>query len=62
MPNEQTTEMDAKAQIAAAELEEKIDTMTGPEVLAWFAKNYMSAGHKRLGRAMVDLHKKKTKG
>ncbi len=47
---------------AAANAEADLDTMelgdlTGLQVAQWFAENYMTAGHKRLGRILVKRAK-----
>jgi len=39
----------AKADLDTMELED----LTGLEVATWFAKNYLTAGHRRLGRILV---------
>lgn len=54
----ETAEMDVAAEIAANELNEKIKEMSAADLVAWWAKNYMKAGHKRLGRVLVDAHKR----
>ena len=54
-------DMDIAAEIAGAELAEKIGSMSGAELAEWWAKNYMKAGHKRLGRVLVELHKSLSK-
>jgi hypothetical protein len=41
---------DAAASVAEKELK---DSMTLNEVAEWWSRNYMKAGHKRLGRILV---------
>ena len=65
MANEKTNERtQAEMDAAAVAAERELRGLLGPAenratrlVLAWFVKNYMKAGHKRLGRVMVKLHK-----
>ena len=49
--------MDAEAVRARKELEPNIGTWTAPDVIRWWNRWYLKAGHKRLGRALVDLAK-----
>ena len=51
-------EMDASAGEAEKDLA-TLDQAAVETVAAWWAKWYMKAGHKRLGRIMVKLAKKK---
>jgi hypothetical protein len=51
-------EMDAAAQEAEKELV-TLDQTAVQTIAAWWSKWYMKAGHKRLGRIMVKLAKKK---
>jgi len=51
---------------AAANAEADLDTMemedlTALDIAAWFARWYMTAGHKRLGRIMVKRAKRAEK-
>jgi hypothetical protein len=48
-------EMDLAAEEAAKELD---PTWSAMELAQWWAKHYLKAGHKRLGRLIVDLSKK----
>lgn len=57
----EVAEMDAAAEIAAHELNEKIETMSATDLVTWWAKNYMKSGHKRLGRVLVDTYKRISK-
>ena len=49
-------EMDDAATIAENELSELSDKEVAP-VAKWFHKHYMKAGHKRLGRLLVQSAK-----
>ena len=51
-------EMDAAAEEAEKELA-TLDQAAVETVAAWWAKWFMKAGHKRLGRLMVKVAKKK---
>ena len=55
----QMKQMDEAAEQAGIELETNIDHLSARDVAAWWAKWYMKAGHKRLGRILVGLGKKK---
>lgn len=48
--------MDAAAEAAVAELA-TFDQAAVLTVAQWFSTNYMKAGHKRLGRALVKIAK-----
>ncbi len=50
-------EMDAAAGEAEKDLA-SLDQAAVEKIAAWWAKWYMKAGHKRLGRIMVKLAKK----
>lgn len=51
---EDNTGMDAAAKEAAAELKSKnLDTMPAKDLIAWWTKWYIKAGHKRLGRILI---------
>lgn len=52
-----TTEMDAAAEEAKNEIEGWSAAATGAELAAWYARWYLKAGHKRLGRILVELAK-----
>jgi len=51
-------EMDAAAEQAEKELA-NLDQEAVKAVAAWWSKWFMKAGHKRLGRLMVKIAKKK---
>lgn len=44
-----------KAEKELAELAKKLDEKTVKEVASWWKRNYMKAGHKRLGRIIAKL-------
>jgi hypothetical protein len=46
-------QMDEAAEHAAHELVEAIDRWTARDVVGWWTKWYLKAGHKRLGRILV---------
>lgn len=48
-------EMDEAAEQAKQELEQKIQSMTALDLASWWKKHYQKAGHKRLGRVLVNL-------
>lgn len=48
---------DTAAEEAKKELVENIKKWTALELGKWFAQHYMKAGHKRLGRIVVDVSK-----
>lgn len=50
-------EMQAAAVIAGEELLANFRDWTALELIAWFAGNYMKAGHKKLGRLLVGINK-----
>jgi hypothetical protein len=51
-------EMDAAAKEAEKDLA-SLDQAAVQAIAAWWSKWYLKAGHKRLGRIMVKLSKKK---
>ncbi len=51
-------EMDRAAAVAKDELVINLDQWSARELIAWWARSYMSAGHKRLGRVLVALSEK----
>jgi hypothetical protein len=59
--NEKQKEMDAEAVRARGELEQNIDSWNARAVAAWWGRWYLKAGHKRLGRTLVDIAKKQAK-
>jgi hypothetical protein len=56
--NEKQKEMDAEVVRARGELEQNIDSWNARAVAAWWEHWYLKAGHKRLGRTLVDIVKK----
>jgi len=50
------TEMDAAADVADKELKAMAQIISIP-VARWFAEHYRKAGHKRLGRVLVQFAK-----
>ncbi len=59
--NEKQKERDAEAIQARAELERNLDVWSARAVAAWWDRWYMKAGHKRLGRTLVEIAKKQAK-
>lgn len=55
--NEKQKEMDAEAVRARGELEQNLDAWSARDVAAWWNRWYLKAGHKRLGRTLVDIAK-----
>jgi hypothetical protein len=51
-------EMDDAASTAKKELLEHLDRWSAKAVASWWAVWYLKAGHKRLGRILVDLARK----
>jgi hypothetical protein len=60
--NEKQKEMDAEAIRARTELEQNLDTWRARDLAIWWNRWYLKAGHKRLGRTLVDIAKKLEKG
>lgn len=52
-------QMDEAAEQAALELVEAIDRWTAHDVVGWWSKWYLKAGHKRLGRILLTQGKRK---
>jgi hypothetical protein len=50
-------QMDAAAFRARRELEQNLKTWTATDLIDWWNRWHLSAGHKRLGRTLVDLKK-----
>ncbi len=50
-------QMDAAAEIALNELRDEMPQTVTVPIARWWAKHYMKAGHKRLGRGLVQLAK-----
>lgn len=55
--NEQLKQMDNAAELAVEELQKHIDQWSAKDLIGWWARWYLQAGHKRLGRAFVKLAK-----
>jgi hypothetical protein len=51
-------EMDDAAKAAKKELLEHLEGWSAKAVASWWAVWYLKAGHKRLGRILVDLARK----
>lgn len=49
--------MDEAAEQAQDELKAQIDNMSAQDLIKWWSKWYMKAGHKRLGRILVSMGK-----
>ena len=52
-----TKDMDAATTEAHNELMEHVDGWSALELIQWWQRWYMKAGHKRLGRVLVSLAK-----
>ena len=50
--------MDKDAVAAKEELERQLNDWRAKDVALWWKRWYMKAGHKRLGRVLVDLSRK----
>lgn len=59
MDEDTRRQMDEAAQEARGELEQYLNEWRARDVAAWWHKWYMKAGHKRLGRVLVDIAKKR---
>ncbi|TAM79792.1 MAG: hypothetical protein EPN47_18545 [Acidobacteria bacterium] len=57
--DDELREMDDAASEAYDELLQNIDRWNARDVVKWWANWYMKAGHKRLGRLLVQLSKEK---
>jgi Protein of unknown function (DUF1156) len=57
--NEQMRKINNAAGAAHKELLEHLDDWSARAVTKWWAKWYLKAGHKRLGRLLVDIVKQK---
>lgn len=55
-PNSQ---MDAAAEEAGVELGKNYATMSAHDVAKWWEKHFTKAGHKRLGRILLEQAKKR---
>jgi len=56
--DEQMKQMDDAAIQAVAELEKNVASWSAKDLITWWTRWYLKAGHKRLGRALVALGKK----
>lgn len=56
--DDQMREMDNAAEEAKKELLAHLSEWTAKDVTKWWAMWYLKAGHKRLGRLLVELSKK----
>ena len=54
---EQLKSMDAAAQAAEADLSGKLAQWSAMDLIAWWGRWYLKAGHKRLGRVLVRIGK-----
>jgi predicted ATPase len=54
----QAQQMDEAASKALAEIKESISSWSANDLIKWWRKWYLKAGHKRLGRILVALDKK----
>jgi hypothetical protein len=50
--------MDEAAEQAEKELEQNIENWSAKELISWWSRWFMKAGHKRLGRLFVARGKK----
>lgn len=57
MANETLTGMDEAATKAKAELDTHFDKWTADDMVKWWSKWFQTAGHKRLGRILVEKGK-----
>lgn len=57
--NEQHNEMDEEANKARKELEKNIDLWSARALAHWWNRWYLKAGHKRLGRILIEFTRKK---
>ncbi|MFA6599814.1 MAG: hypothetical protein WC352_07495 [Candidatus Omnitrophota bacterium] len=51
-------QMDEAAEAAKKELHKSFADWTARDIVAWWSRWYLKAGHKRLGRTLVALGKK----
>jgi hypothetical protein len=52
--------MDSQAELARRELEANLDLWSSRAMILWWDRWYLKAGHKRLGRILVELAKQKS--
>lgn len=50
--------MDEAASSAEAELEQNFVKWSAQDLVSWWSRWYLKAGHKRLGRILVAINKK----
>jgi hypothetical protein len=55
--DEDLREMDRAAEAAHEELIRNLDSWNARDVAMWWSRWFMRAGHKRLGRGLVDIAK-----
>ena len=55
---EMMKQMDEAAEQAEIEIDQNLDIWSAKDIISWWAKWYMRAGHKRLGRLLVARGKK----
>ena len=58
--DEQMKQMDDAAAQAEAELTKNGANWSAKELISWWSRWYLKAGHKRLGRILVAVGKKST--
>ena len=56
---EQSKQMDDAARDAESELNGKIDQWSAMDLVDWWGRCYLKAGHKRLGRVLLRIGKGK---
>ena len=56
--DEMMKQMDEAAAQAEAELVKNVAGWSAKDLIGWWARSYMKAGHKRLGRVLVAQNKK----
>ncbi len=55
----QAKQMDEAAEQAYGELKQNMDGWSAGDLIGWWARWYLKAGHKRLGRMLVAISKNK---
>ncbi len=53
----QARQMDEAAEKALEEIKENLGTWSADDLVKWWARWYLKAGHKRLGRILVAISK-----
>ena len=56
---EQSKQMDDAARDAEMELSGKLEQWSAMDLIDWWGRSYLKAGHKRLGRLLVRIGKGK---